>query len=347
MKKIFTLVAAVMAAFATNVQAQETLAFKIDPYPWNYSVALASNVEITYNSQWGEYGIIGASNAINPADYKGYRIEYTPFASTATTDGYVQTSIGDTNAATQYDDFPTDGNVLEKDFNEGIKSSATLTKFNIQGKASGAKILIKKVTLIKNDNTEEPVTFAGGGWGHSLGPVTTPIITYTGQYGGVEIVTTNGNSCTYSHETQKDSIYNYTIELNEPLKTSIMVEYDGAAGGFAWNNYEAGISTINFTVNDSTAAEIKTDDAGNITSSTPKDIAKIYLKANDADNNNYPFTANIKSVTRVRLDATGINDITAKDVIYDANAPLYNLAGQKVGKDYKGVVIQNGKKRIQ
>lgn len=126
-----------------------------------------------------------------------------------------------------------------------------------------------------------------------------------------------------------------------------MVEYDGAAGGFAWNNYEAGISTINFTVNDSTAADIKTDDAGNITSSTPKDIAKIYLKANDADNNNYPFTANIKSVTRVRLDATGINDITAKDVIYDANAPLYNLAGQKVGKDYKGVVIQNGKKRIQ
>lgn len=141
MKKIFTLVAAVMAAFATNVQAQETLAFKIDPYPWNYSVALASNVEITYNSQWGEYDIIGASNAINPADYKGYRIEYTPFASTSTTDGYVQTSIGGTNAATQYDDFPTDGNVLEKDFNEGIKSSATLTKFNIQGKASGAKIL--------------------------------------------------------------------------------------------------------------------------------------------------------------------------------------------------------------
>lgn len=31
MKKIFTLVAAVMAAFATNVQAQETLAFKMNP----------------------------------------------------------------------------------------------------------------------------------------------------------------------------------------------------------------------------------------------------------------------------------------------------------------------------
>ena len=28
------------------------------------------------------------------------------------------------------------------------------------------------------------------------------------------------------------------------------------------------------------------------------------------------------------------------------NAPTYNLAGQQVGKDYKGVVIQNGRKVI-
>lgn len=37
----------------------------------------------------------------------------------------------------------------------------------------------------------------------------------------------------------------------------------------------------------------------------------------------------------------GINDITT-DV--DKNAPKYNLAGQRVDKNYKGVVIQNGKK---
>ena len=37
----------------------------------------------------------------------------------------------------------------------------------------------------------------------------------------------------------------------------------------------------------------------------------------------------------------GINDITT-DV--DKNAPKYNLAGQRVDNNYKGVVIQNGKK---
>lgn len=42
---------------------------------------------------------------------------------------------------------------------------------------------------------------------------------------------------------------------------------------------------------------------------------------------------------------TGINNITTEAT--DANAPAYNLAGQKVGKAYKGVVIKAGKKFIQ
>ena len=42
---------------------------------------------------------------------------------------------------------------------------------------------------------------------------------------------------------------------------------------------------------------------------------------------------------------TDINNITTEAA--DANAPAYNLAGQKVGKAYKGVVIKAGKKFIQ
>ena len=40
--------------------------------------------------------------------------------------------------------------------------------------------------------------------------------------------------------------------------------------------------------------------------------------------------------------ATGINGVEAAAV--DANAPVYNIAGQRVSKDYKGLVIVNGKK---
>ncbi|MBQ7421294.1 MAG: hypothetical protein IJV27_04040 [Prevotella sp.] len=41
----------------------------------------------------------------------------------------------------------------------------------------------------------------------------------------------------------------------------------------------------------------------------------------------------------------GINTITAEKA--NANAPIFNLAGQQVNKAYKGVVIQNGTKFIQ
>ena len=42
--------------------------------------------------------------------------------------------------------------------------------------------------------------------------------------------------------------------------------------------------------------------------------------------------------------ADGINTVATETI--NANAPMYNLAGQRVGKNYKGVVIQNGKKFI-
>ena len=42
---------------------------------------------------------------------------------------------------------------------------------------------------------------------------------------------------------------------------------------------------------------------------------------------------------------TGITNITTDEAA--KNAPVYNLAGQKVTKAYKGVVIKNGKKMIQ
>ena len=44
-------------------------------------------------------------------------------------------------------------------------------------------------------------------------------------------------------------------------------------------------------------------------------------------------------------ETTGIQ--TIKNETINLNAPAYNLAGQKVAEGYKGVVIQNGAKRIQ
>lgn len=59
------------------------------------------------------------------------------------------------------------------------------------------------------------------------------------------------------------------------------------------------------------------------------------------------FFKNVQEVMPIEAisTTTGIDNITTDAA--DANAPAYNLAGQKVGKEYKGVVIKAGKKFIQ
>ena len=52
-------------------------------------------------------------------------------------------------------------------------------------------------------------------------------------------------------------------------------------------------------------------------------------------------------ITVTFKEGTGTGIQTVKSETIDVNAPAYNLAGQKVDKSYKGVVIQNGKKMIQ
>lgn len=45
------------------------------------------------------------------------------------------------------------------------------------------------------------------------------------------------------------------------------------------------------------------------------------------------------------FEGTGINIIKAAEQ-KDVNAPIFNLAGQKVEKNQKGILIQNGKKFV-
>jgi hypothetical protein len=60
----------------------------------------------------------------------------------------------------------------------------------------------------------------------------------------------------------------------------------------------------------------------------------------------YSGTGNIlvSSIEITPVDATGISTIAAEKV---ANSVIYNIAGQKVSKDYKGLVVKDGKKFIQ
>ena len=64
--------------------------------------------------------------------------------------------------------------------------------------------------------------------------------------------------------------------------------------------------------------------------------------------NGFVFIPGAKSIGNISFAGagTGINGITV-DGADNANAPVFNLAGQRVSKDAKGILIQNGKKFIK
>ena len=67
---------------------------------------------------------------------------------------------------------------------------------------------------------------------------------------------------------------------------------------------------------------------------------------NSVEFNTSGHQVRVKKITvTLKNEPAGIKEVNNGTV--NENAPIYNLAGQRVGKDYKGVVIQNGKKFIK
>ena len=104
---------------------------------------------------------------------------------------------------------------------------------------------------------------------------------------------------------------------------------------------------------------------GNITSATPIAVEagnfiisnnKLYEVGTGVTCGQYkgyitPSTINVASARGANFmgfenEATGIDTIDNGQLTIDNNAPMYNLAGQRVNKSYKGVVIVNGKKML-
>lgn len=341
MKKIFTLLAAALLAVSAN--AQETnYGFVVDAYPWHYSTTAKSttlvngDVTVTYNSQWGEYNL--SYKPIDVSVYKGLKLTYSDYSKgTVMDDGNVglQFKIESTDNAdlNTYQPLPDDvSSTVTVDFKG---TTGTLTTFSLQAKCKDPKITINSVKLIKNDDSEENWFYGGSVWGNSATggsnsyePAAMPCeVTYSGQYGGMKLA----NATTKSTTIWKvgDKPLTFTVKFTEAIPNTLVVEADNQNNGFQWFNIDKGATDFTFTLSDETCT---------------KDVTELYIKANleEADGV-YPYTVKYASISSQEA-TTGINSIKSTTKAVGANAPIYNLAGQRVSKAYKGVVIQNGKK---
>ena len=138
---------------------------------------------------------------------------------------------------------------------------------------------------------------------------------------GVLLRATDGGGNTYTVNT--------TTAETDDMTGNKLVRGTGAAVATGTNPYNYILNVVNnelgfYRANNQTVA---TNRAYLQTSVTPGALAKIAIIFDDA--------------------TTSINALdNLTDSQLDNDAPIYNLAGQKVTKAYKGVVIQNGKKLL-
>lgn len=181
---------------------------------------------------------------------------------------------------------------------------------------------------------------------YSLDGANIPSVSYTGT-GDVMTVSINGIPVClqYKNSSAKNNILKCGVEfLQTDGKNVVLVVKSAKAGDvISFDACAKGGTAAVFA-----AEKNCTPDAANPASVTRDDYASFKFTA-DADGDvSIKETGGgyrIKEVTVTSAGSAGISSITTNGT-EDANAPVYNLAGQRVSKDAKGVLIQNGKKFV-
>lgn len=152
-------------------------------------------------------------------------------------------------------------------------------------------------------------------------------------------------------------VQTYTIEFDETPALKLQMCINCAipnqwGGGPSTMRYkpltvENNVATFTVDASDCTFTGTGYHTEGNIEyKDEPQDVAAITLQMCDTEAT-YPATISIKKITRtISSSSTGIEKV---DVINLENSEFINLVGQKVDKNYKGIVIDkaSGKKIIK
>lgn len=204
----------------------------------------------------------------------------------------------------------------------------------------GGKIYIKSVKIVALDVPEETVTISPSGYStyaayypvdySKINGLKAYKVTLNDEKTGIEMEEVEGvvpAGVAVLLKGKADTDYALTkAEGGSPVSTDLKMSDGNATSTVAATLYALA------TVNDLTAFyPVKKD------SKIP--AKRCYLEVNGTSQKAafYSLGTNVG-------ETTGISSVENK--VEKADAPVYNLAGQLVGKDYKGLVIKNGKKFV-
>lgn len=117
------------------------------------------------------------------------------------------------------------------------------------------------------------------------------------------------------------------------------IDFTEAGDGAMMLIMSAGTKTFEMEASegDLCSLTLKADDT--FTGSATATVKKIAIA--DVNGTQYNLGSDV-TFNITEAGATGINSLNAED----SNEPAFNLAGQKVSNNYKGIVVKNGKKAI-
>ena len=158
---------------------------------------------------------------------------------------------------------------------------------------------------------------------------------------GVDIVTGNNGYCI--GYTAADEWLEYTVNVTDPGKYSCEATVSSGNTGSGF--------TIGLVQNDNvtTLCKINVPQTASNSWDTYKVVKATLLRQLEAGEQTFRITingayCNIDKIEFICTESSGIEDVEQST---KQNAPAYNLMGVKVSDNYKGIVIENGRKVIK
>lgn len=349
MKK-FTFVLAAMFAFATlgnAAETEETVYFG-GAASWAFKKFADINgplpLSVTATADWNEVTLTDKAS-ISTSDYKAIKVYYSDLTQVGDNKmqlvigvkdpGYGQNNNWNLDPADYVDVDPAKESV---ELELGDKyDGKSIDKLTLALKKVGASITINKVVFVKQNGDEEIQSTSASGEVKQV--AATPWFEFT-QWNMQYLCDKTCTLLTYTKSAEESQ--KYVIEFAEPTQDVLQwlpmaVAADGKSEVPAYIGISVGSEKAELVLN----SEIEfTKDKAPIEWTSIKSIA---LQSGCAKG--VTQTVKIKSAKRIITNTTtGISKVENLEVAKDGK--IFNLAGQQVGKGYKGIVIKNGKKVV-
>lgn len=345
----FTFVLAAMLAFAgvsDAAEKTETVYFGGAP-SWAFKKFADINgplpLSVTATADWNEVTLTDKAS-ISTSDYKAIKVYYSDL--TQVGDNKMQLVIGVKAPGYGKDNWTLDpADFVDVDpAKESVElelgdkyDGKSIDKLTLALKKVGASITINKVVFVKQNGDEEIQSTSASGEVKQV--AATPWFEFT-QWNMQYLCDKTCTLLTYTKSAEESQ--KYVIEFAEPTQDVLQwlpmaVAADGKSEVPAYIGISVGSEKAELVLN----SEIEfTKDKAPIEWTSIKSIA---LQSGCAKG--VTQTVKIKSAKRIITNTTtGISKVENLEVAKDGK--IFNLAGQQVGKGYKGIVIKNGKKVV-